>query len=86
MALLAAGSALVAGSHLENIMQTKKGRVLRAFYYQGKPTKVNETVELPRVFALEMASAHKLELIEDPKPEETKALPKADTKGAFHAR
>lgn len=89
MALLAAGSALVAGSHPENNMQTKKGRVLRAFYYQGKPTVVGQVVELPRVFALEMAAANKLELLEDPKPEAAAAADaksKADQKGAIHAR
>lgn len=68
MALLAAGSVLVAGSHSENIMQTKKGRVLRAFYYQGKATKVEQVVELPAIFAREMEAAGKLELIEDAKP------------------
>lgn len=47
-------------------MQTKQGRVLRAFYYNGEPTKVDAVVTLPKVFALEMAAANKLELIDEP--------------------
>jgi hypothetical protein len=71
MALSAAGSALVAGSFQENDMQAQQqqpqirsARVLRPFYFNGKPTKVGETIELPRIFALEMKAAHKVELIE----------------------
>ena len=39
-------------------------RVTRAFYLNGKPTKVNETIELPRILALEMKAANKVEFIE----------------------
>jgi hypothetical protein len=66
VALLAAGSALVAGSHLEKDMQTQSVRVVRAFYYQGKPTKVGTMVELPKVFAKEMIAARKAEEVEAP--------------------
>lgn len=47
-------------------MQTKTVRVLRAFFLDGKPTKVGTTIELPAVFALEMCAAHKAELVQKP--------------------
>jgi hypothetical protein len=45
MALLATGSALVAGGFLEKEMQTVHVKVLRSFYFGGLPTKV-DTVRL----------------------------------------
>jgi hypothetical protein len=44
---------------------TRRGKVVRAFYYDRKPLKIGEVVTLPRVFALEMEAAKKLELIDD---------------------
>jgi hypothetical protein len=86
MPLSAAGSALVAGSSQEKDMQAQQNqpktssvRVLRAFYFNGKPVKVNETLDLPRLFALEMRAAHKVEIIEakpETKPEPVKAEPR----------
>ncbi len=48
-------------------MQTKTVRVVRAFYFQGKSTKVGDVLDLPHVFALEMIAAHKAEPAEKPK-------------------
>jgi hypothetical protein len=69
--------ALIPGAPLETTMNTKHGRVLRAFYFNGKPTVVGEPVELPAVFALEMAAAKKLELIDKP----ARAIETAKTDG-----
>ena len=84
MALLAAGSALVAGSHLEKDMQTQSVRVVRAFYYQGKPTKVGTLVELPKVFAKEMIAAKKAEEVEAAKAVDKPA--EAPARGGDRAR
>jgi hypothetical protein len=94
MALTAAGSALVAGSVLENTMQTKRVRVLRAFMYNREPTRVASTLELPLPFALEVIAAKKAEAILD-KPAATATGPDDDgkpqasaakAKGDNHAR
>lgn len=66
MALLASGSALVAGSVLEIPMQTRYVRVLRAFYYNGEPTKVGAIVEVPAVFGAELIASKKAEAAEAP--------------------
>lgn len=68
--LLATGSALVAGGAAETDMQTKQVRVLRAFYFNGEPTKVGAIASLPKVFADEMIAAKKAEAVEAlaPKP------------------
>lgn len=67
MALLAAGSALVASLALENQpMKTMKVRVLRAFFYNGKPTKPNETIEVPVTFGAELIAGKKVERIAEP--------------------
>jgi hypothetical protein len=84
VALLAAGSALVAGSHLEKDMQTQSVRVVRAFYYQGKPTKVGTMVELPKVFAKEMIAARKAEEVEAAKAVEKPV--EAPARGGDRAR
>ena len=66
--------------------QTLNVRVLRAFYFGGKPTKVNETIELPRIFAQEMKAAHKVEILPakpEPAPEAKKPEAK---KGDSYAR
>ena len=86
MALLAAGSPLVAGSSQEKDMlqappKTARARVLRAFYIGGKATSVGAVVELPRVFALEMAAAKKVELLPEPKAEDMKPAEDKKTKG-----
>lgn len=89
MALLAAGSPLVAGSTQENSMQATAAskalamqsvRVERAFYWQGKPTKVGEVLELPGIFAREMIAAHKAVAIA------AKAAPEVDNKPAASER
>jgi hypothetical protein len=43
-----------------------KVRVLRSFYYQGKPIEKGAEVTLPRAFALEMKAASKLQILEEP--------------------
>lgn len=70
-------SALVPGggaqANKENDMQQQKAaqqnpvqkvRVLRAFYYQGKPIEKGSVVELPKLFAVEMRAANKVEFVE----------------------
>ena len=66
MALLAAGSALVAGSHSEKEMQPQmqRVRVLRGFYFDKKLMKVDSEPELPRLFAIEVCAANKAVPIE----------------------
>ena len=39
--------------------KTLRVKVLRSFYYQGKPVEKDAIVELPRVFAMEMRDARK---------------------------
>jgi oligoribonuclease (3'-5' exoribonuclease) len=79
MALLAAGSALVAGSSLENDMQemqVREVRVLRAFYYNRKPIEVSKVLELPKIFAAEMVAAKKAQYTDgEAKTAETTAAP-----------
>ena len=61
--------------------QTLSVRVLRPFYFGGKPTKVNETIDLPRIFAQEMKAAHKV-LLEVPfTPKLTWAYPRSNGAG-----
>ena len=66
MALLASGSALVAGSVLETSMQTRHVRVVRAFYFNGEPTKVGAIVEVPSVFGAELIASKKAEAADPP--------------------
>jgi hypothetical protein len=98
VALLAAGSPLVAGSFQENGMQAAQAvkgpekqevRVERAFYFNGKPTKVGETIELPRIFASEMIAAHKAKAIAakvDNKPVVDEKAAAVERKGGANAR
>jgi len=71
MALQAAGSPLVAGSFLETHpetnmqLQTQKVRVTRMFYFDRKPQRVGDVVELPKIFANEVRAANKAEFVED---------------------
>lgn len=92
MPLSAAGSALVAGSSQESTMQAQQqqqpqvvnARVLRSFYFGGKATKVGDILELPRVFALEMRAAHKVEFVQpkaEASPEPKKPEARAPQKG-----
>lgn len=63
--------------------QMQSVRIVRAFYFNGKPTKVGETIELPRLFALEMKAAHKVEIVAakaEDKPEPKKAEARAGQK------
>lgn len=48
--------------------QTLRGKVLRAFYFQGAVLAKDSNQELPRLFALEMIAAKKFELVTDPEP------------------
>lgn len=82
-------SALVPGGGArktkENDMQVQKPgaqpanvkvKILRAFYYQGKPLAKDEIVTIPRLFALEMAAANKAEIINpEPAPREPEKAP-----------
>lgn len=66
--------------------QTLNVRVLRPFYFGGKPTKVNETIELPRIFAQEMKAAQKVEILAA-KPEPAPRMEKPEgRKGDSNAR
>ena len=56
-------------------LQVAKVRVVRAFYYDKKPVKVDTVVELPKIFAAEMVAANKAEYEGEP-------LPAAPDKGA----
>ena len=60
-------SALVAGTTLNTENHTMKMltvRVMRPFYYQGKPQPVDELLEVPGAFATELIAAQKAELFE----------------------
>lgn len=62
--------------------ETLKVKVVRAFYYQGKPINKDVIVDLPRVFALEMRDARKATVVEDEeadKPAAPAPEKKADT-------
>jgi len=80
-------------SNKEVAMQTKKVKVLRAFYFQGKEIKVGEVTELPRVFALEMIAANKCTAVEEekkpekPTVDEKPKVPAPDSgKGGKHVK
>ena len=60
--------------------KTLNVRVLRPFYFEGKPTKVDQTITLPRVFALEMKAANKAEIIADESPRKPEPAKPADAK------
>lgn len=69
MALSAAGSALVAGgvSPEENAMSKMVSvEVVRAFYYNGAPTRVGSVIEVPVTFAAELIAARKAKAHEPP--------------------
>lgn len=85
-------AALVPGggaqANKENDMQQQKAaqqnqmqevRVLRAFYYQGKPIEKDSVVKLPKLFAVEMRAANKVEFVE-PAPAAPAPAPKAAEK------
>lgn len=54
---------------------TLRGKVLRAFFFQGAVLAKDSTQELPRLFALEMIAAKKFELVRDPEPVAAAAAP-----------
>jgi hypothetical protein len=79
---LVAGGGSPSAANQENAMQqqqkpalpaTLKVKVVRPFYYQGKPIEKDAIVDLPSVFALEMKAAHKAVLV----PAEIPAAPAA---------
>ena len=60
--------------------QTLKVEVLRAFYFEGKVQAKGSEPTLPRVFALEMAAAHKVRVVvEEPAKAEPTVSPSAET-------
>lgn len=80
MALLAAGSPLVAGGFKEDqMLQTQKVRAVRGFYFDRKLVKVGTTIELPKVFAIEVCAANKAEPINSVSDEGPAS--RADSKG-----
>jgi hypothetical protein len=88
-----AGAFLVPGRALSTeetmqALQTKKVRVLRAFTdHTKKVVKVGDTVELPKVFALEMIAANKAAPVEEPAPVAKEPEPKKSSdKEARNAR
>jgi hypothetical protein len=66
VALLAAGSALVASNFSEDSMMAKTVdvKVLRAFYYERKVQEVDSKITLPFVFGMEMVSSKKAVVVE----------------------
>lgn len=60
--------------------QPQTARVLRAFYFDGKAVPVGETIELPRIFALEMKAANKIEFIDPPKVDDKSASQKTESR------
>jgi hypothetical protein len=60
--------------------ETLKVRVVRPFYYKGKPVEKDATVELPRVFALEMKDAKKAEVIVEAVPQAEPVAPASEKK------
>jgi hypothetical protein len=68
---------------------TLKVRVLRAFYFSGKSIAVKTELELPRLFALEMQAANKVELVKEEAPPpaaQPKQAEPTDKKGDRNAR
>lgn len=47
-------------------MQTRQVRVLRAFYFNGAPTKVGDVIEVSAIFGTELIAAKKAEAFEPP--------------------
>lgn len=85
MALLAAGSALVAGSVLEDSMPAIRNiKVVRAFYWQGTALPIGTIKELPTAFALEMCASGKAEIIQLEKAA-SQEVPPARTRGGKDA-
>lgn len=75
MALLAAGSVLVAGSGASDqtmaATKTLKIRVERSFYWDKQPRQVGEVLEVPAIFGLEMLQYRKASAVaETAEPEE----------------
>ncbi len=56
----------------------KRVRVLRSFYWQGKPIPVGELVELPSLFCDELISGHKAELVDPAEPSKLSWQQKGD--------
>ena len=53
-------------------LEQMKVRVLRPFYFERKTQEVDRVMNLPKIFALEMAAARKVEIM--PAEEESKAI------------
>jgi hypothetical protein len=67
MALLAAGSPLVAGGAVP-VMATRYVRVVRSFFHQGVPQPVGAVIEVPRFIAAEAIHCGKAVAAEKPVP------------------
>ena len=65
MALLAAGSPLVAGGAVP-VMATRYVRVVRSFFHQGVPQPVGAVIEVPRFIAAEVIHCGKAVAAEKP--------------------
>lgn len=60
------GAALVGRPlYAEGVMKVRKVKVLRPFYFNRQVQPVGQLVELPALFALECASAKKVELVDE---------------------
>ena len=58
-------------------MNTKTVRVTRAFFYQGKPLKLGDTLDVPATFAAELIASRKAEAVGTPEQKEIKPAEKA---------
>lgn len=69
-------------------MKTETVKVLRPFFWQGKPTKVGDILaEVPATFAAELVSAKKAERVDAKASTQDKAAETAqETKGGKNAR
>jgi hypothetical protein len=68
---------------VETSMKTQQVRVDRAFYLDGKPTKVGEEIEVPYLLAVELRACNKATFIEPKAPAaEVKAAKAPEPKAA----
>jgi len=73
----------------EKKIETTKVRILRSFYFEKKPTVVDEEIVLPRIFALEVCAANKAVMVAEAeqKPEVPPAVEAApDEAGSITQR
>jgi hypothetical protein len=63
-----------------------RGKVLRAFYYQGKALEVGKEYDLPAKFAQEQLALKRFELVAAPAPKEPANDPAPEGKGKKGAK